>query len=58
MQAYMHLQIKPLKTQEARHENGKKESRFPLLSKLMRKSVNYYDDEELKKLGMPYIWTE
>jgi len=32
--------------------------RFAELNKILSKFVTYYQDEELKKAGSPFIWTE
>ena len=59
MQAYIQLILKPLETRETEEKETKKSSsRFSMFNKLMRRSVTYYDDEELRKMGSPYIWTE
>ena len=60
MQAHIQLILKPLKIRETEEEEETKKSRsrFSIFNKLMRRSVTYYDDEELRKMGSPYIWTE
>lgn len=58
MNAYIYLKLKPLESMQLQQEQKKEGKLGAILSRLMRRSVNYYRDEELQKLGSPLIWTE
>ena len=55
MQSYIHLKIAQEKINQIEKER-KSNSLFSRINKFMSRSVSYYQDKDLEKLGNPYIW--
>jgi len=58
MNAYIYLKLKPLESMQLQEEQKRDGKLGAILSRMLRRSVNYYRDEELQKMGSPLMWTE
>jgi len=58
MNAYIYLKLKPLESMQLQEDQKKDGKLGAILSRMLRRSVNYYRDEEVQKMGSPLMWTE
>ena len=52
------IKLIPIEAIREKKETKRVSKRFADLNRLLSKFVTYYQDEELRKTGSPFIWTE
>ena len=58
MQAHMHLTVKRVEERQTEGKSKRSKGWFSKFNRFVSKSIGYYQDKELRKMGAPFIWTE